>query len=450
MGLKAFLKKTIVRTIPKLKHSQIETLLRASNFVRNVIITDDSHYFGQVHSRMRMDNILPGKSNDGKNPNDKTDSYLEGENNGKLKIRIVYPTGTSWNSIGSICKELSKDPKYDLLILVENYPRYVSIVAAKDYSYCIMDDYSLKNDKPDVLIATSYCISRPEISFEGCHNYVRFVISAFPNVVVNETSNDLHWQYVSRAYKYLNPDYYFFDKLLLQTADSYISHNHIVEMGNPQFDDLFEKVSLTNDMPTEWRKLKGKKVFLWATDHGLRDDIRIESISVDLFISKMIRFFAAHNEYGLIIRFHPFLIRELSTDSAFWSPYDFARIKKYCEESDNIVWDETSDYTIAFKTSDAMFVDANCSFIISYLVTNKPICRLLRDDCPEKLIHEELRDAYYYANNEAEMEHFINMVVSGSDCLKEKRKWAFEKSVLFFDGKNGERIKGFIDNLVSQ
>ena len=450
MGFGVVLKNILRSCVRKMNYKLSGRLLRLSNFIREIILSNDSIYYGQVHKRMNVDSILSKSYSICKNANendlfDCSENYL-GKNNGRKKVRIVYPSGTSWNSIGSICDAIFNDDCYDMLVLVENYPRYVNIVREHKTRYCLLDKYDLKNDKPDLLIATSYSSSPKQISFEGCRDYIKLLISAFPNVVVNEPSIEYHWSLVNKAYRFFQPDYYIFDKLLLHSAYGYISKNRIVEIGNPQFDDLFKKMNSSFEYPNQWNKLKNKKVFLWATDHGLRDDNRIEGTSVDLYISELIHFFEKKKDIGLIIRFHPFLIRELTTGSFFWSYSDFQKLKAFCMNSQNIVWDESTDYSISFNISDALLVDVNCSFIISYLVTGKPICRLMRNDCPVHLIHEELKDSYDYAYDFSQCVDFIERVIEEKDTKKEAREAAFKESIMYYDGNNGKRIKKFIDD----
>ena len=364
----------------------------------------------------------------------------------KIKIRIVYPSGTSWNCIGSVYDEFIEDDRYHVCVLTENFPKYIDAMKKKKIKYIPLDEYDLKIDRPDVLLMTSYSSTPQELNFKGSRQYVNRVISLFPNIVINEDSLDLHWKYVNTAYQYLTPDIFLFDSLPYKFSKGYIDEKKAVKMGNPQFDELYQKMNM--ETKDSWEKLNGKKVFLWATDHGVQEYYPIEAFSVDRYINFFFNYFTKHNDIGLIVRFHPYLLRELMNDGVFWSYSDYEKVKDFCKHSNNIVWDDSPDFCSAYKRSDAMFVDVNCGLTVSYLCTGKPICRLVRNDMQTKLIHPELKDAYYYANDIKQCIDFINMVEE--DCFDPKREVrakVFTESVLHYDGCNGVRIKEYIDGL---
>ena len=420
-------------------------ILRTCLYAVNSIRSTPGSYTYEVHQRMQMSNILP-VNDEVETDNEVTMEGLSKES-GKIKIRIVYPSGTAWNCIGTVYEELIKDDRYQTVIITENYVPYINIMKEKKCSFIRLDRYDVKVDRPDILILTSYSSTPPTLNFKGVKKYAGTILSLFPNVIINEFSIEKHWRYVRKAYEFCDPDYYLMDSLPYNYCDGYIERKKAVHMGNPQFDELFFRLENTvSDDPT-WDKLNGKKVFLWATDHGLNEYYPIDALSIDLYIGFLFKFFAEHPELGLIIRPHPFLIREMKQSALFWNETDFERIISYCKNSANIVWDDTADYCAAFKRCDAMLVDANCGFTISFLATGKPVCRLLRGDMDVRLIHPELRGCYYYGRSSEEIKEFIQNVTDGRDPLCLSRLETFHSSVMHFDGCNGRRIKVFIDRI---
>lgn len=423
-----------------------KNLLRTALYAAKEVRETPGSYTYDLHQRMLLGNILPEDDTATRLPNEYMMEDLFTEKP-CTKVRIAYPSGTAWNCIGSVYDELVKDAHYQVVVITEDYPAYIKVMEDKGCGFIRLRNYDIKKDKPDLLILTSYSSTSEELNFPGIHDYVSTIISLFPNIVINEFDMKKHWDYVHTAYEFNQPDYYLFDSLPYNNCGGYIESDKAVHMGNPQFDELYYKMQLAKEDDPLWDKLKGKKVFLWATDHGLNEYYPIDAFSVDYYIKDIFSFFSEHKEIGLIIRLHPYLLREMRESSIFWTDSDFQGMLNYCKRSPNIVWDSTPDYCSAFKRCDAMMIDANCGFTVSFLATGKPMCRLLRGDMKVSLIHPELKDCYYYSRNFDEYKIFIDDVIQGHDPLYDLRKKAFASSIKNFDGKNGIRIKSFIDRV---
>lgn len=440
--IKKFIKKIIIGMNPKITRKIFDFAVFVLDTIRNSSCT----FVYKIHKRMDPSNFLPEGTVEKKGNQVLLEDLLVETT--KKRIRIVYPSGTSWSCIGTLYDALKADDRYQVYVITENYPNYIKVMVDKKCDYITLDDYDITQDKPDVLIMTSYSSTPKKLKLEEIHKFAGKIIALFPNVIINEPDMDDHWRWVKNAYEIVNPDYYLFDSLPYKFSGGYIDEDKAVHIGCPIFDELYEKMQNASECHKSYEKLKGKKTFLWATDHGIRETHAIEALSIDLYIKEFFEYFAEHTELGLIIRLHPYLKRELLKAGSFWTESDFAKIREYCDKSPNIVWDEVQDYSYAFKASDALLVDVNCGFTFSYLVTGKPICRLMRNDMSVSLIHPEFNDAYYFAKNMDECKNFINTVVSQTDTKKEKRKTVFKETIHFFDGQNGQRIKAFIDEKV--
>ena len=422
-------------------------LLRTANYVADAIRSKPGTFAFDIHELMRVDSFLP-ISPTTKSPYEATmDDLLV--HDGRIRIRIVYPSGTSWNCIGTFYDELIHDARYQVFILTENYPRYIDIMNEHKCPFALLESYDLKLDRPDVLVLTSYSNTHKNISFEGANDYVSLVISLFPNIVVNEPNEVTHWQYVRNAYTSIQPDYYLFDNLPFNSSKKYLPSDICINIGNPQIDEVFNRLhDVCNSKPFE--KLEGKTVFLWATDHGIQEYCQNPSFVSAYYFTDFFAFFASHEELGLIVRPHPYLIRELTQKGDFWTYDDYRKVKNYCDNSPNIVWDDSPDYCSAYIRSDAMFVDVNCGMTVSYLCTGKPICRLVHGVVQDSmLIHPELKDGYYFAADFTECETFIQNCLKNTDPKREVRHSIFEKAINKYDGQNGHRIKAFLEGALS-
>ncbi len=418
-----------------------KNILRTALYAADAVRKTPGSYTYDVHQRMNIDNILPAKAINRLEKECTLSDIIQ--DNKKIKIRIFFPA--AWSNIGTVYEELCKDSRYQVIVITEDYPNFIHVMEEKNCDFIRLNNYDITIDKPDILILTSYSATSPKLNFPGIRDYVKLVISLFPLVVINHPNMDQNWKFVYNAYEFCKPDYYLFESLVYDNCENYIDKDKAVHMGSPKFDELYYKLQKTDDRNPMWDKLQGKKVFLLATDHGLNEYYPIDAFSMDFYLKDIFSYFADHPEAGLIFRPHPYLIREMRQSGCFWSDDDIKKLINYCENSSNIVWDETADYCSAFVRCDAMLVDANCGFTVTFLATGKPICRLLRQDIEVNLIHPELKDYYYYSKNFSDCRQFIENIIQGKDPLADCRQEAFRVCVKNFDGQNGNRIKNFID-----
>ena len=412
-------------------------LIGMFDFCRDTICNNPQTFAGQVHERMRIVNIIPTSAEIIK-------KSAKIEPTDRVKLRIVYPAGCAWNHIHSMYEAFACDDRFQTYVLVRDSVEFTSILDRYECRYVTYNNYDFKEDCPDVLVATFYSSFDRDLIYDGCRQYIGKVFAEIPNVVMNEKNDDIHWKFVSNAYKYISPDYWLLDPLVYNSLKKYVESSKLVKMGSPQFDEIFEEVGKDHPWPESWNKLKGKKILLWATDHGINESYPTNGFTIDLYLSKMLHYFSNHSEIGLIFRPHPEFVREMGRNGHFWTMDDINKLKTYMASTSNIVWDDTHDYCRAYDACDALIVDANCSITCSFLVTGKPVCRLLRNDINEWLISPELHDCYYYAHGFEECISYFRMIYRGEDPLVEKRREVSKMAVLHFDGKNGNRIKDFV------
>ncbi len=357
----------------------------------------------------------------------------------KVEVRILF-TGEIhlWNTIKSVAKAFHEDRRFHTVIVVMEPPnygekgekRYLAESEGYEVSY-----YNKKDlEESDILISAP---------FDNISNWMRNakMAVAIPFVLVKKCASIAMHVAELAAEGGKSVDYYIFDKLIYGELQrkNLLQKNYIL-IGNPKFDEIYEKMQAEEEWPQGWEKLKGKKVILWTTDHMWDSG----NVTFDLYAREIFGYLEEHTDMALIFRPHPVYIAELKRNG-FWSESDVGRLRQYFGKSANMVWDEFPDYSLAYKVSDAILLDANCGIIVSALTTRKPMCILRRFDgraC--EIYHPEVAAKLYLAESTEQCMDFLNEVANGTDSKEKEREEAFGEYISYFDGKNGQRIKDFI------
>lgn len=360
-----------------------------------------------------------------------------------IKIRILNFSQATWNAIHTICFSCKEDAEIDLLIIMSNRnlsDKMRNVIEREKYQYVLLNEYDIENDRPDILV-----ISHPYDSFsqiEKCREYCKLIVVASMQLVRYAHSWSSFIQTQMLGFGRFYPDYYLFDSLLYNDMkNAGFCMDNIVEMGNAKYDGIYQNLQ-SKEYPGEWSKIKGKKVILWTTDHGIHDGRITSDVTIDLYGKFLFQYANEHPEIGFIFRPHKTLISELIA-SGLWSNNDVDELRIYCEESKNIIFDELLTYDSAFSLADAIITDAYCGITCSALPLLKPMCLLYRDksDIP---YHKEIDECNYSARSNQDIEKFLSIVINEKDDKLEIRKRNANKCVKHFDGKNGDRIKDFL------
>ena len=131
-----------------------------------------------------------------------------------------------------------------------------------------------------------------------------------------------------------------------------------------------------------------------------------------------------HPELVFVFRPHPHLFPRLESKT-FWGKRRTDEWKARFSEHPNVIWNEGGDYLLEFARADAIVQDCG-SFLPEWLYTGKPGCFMLRPNEPlEKEFSSfgiDCLKCYYLAREEAEVEHFLSMVVEEeNDPLRQAR-----------------------------
>ena len=366
------------------------------------------------------------------------------KNTNKIKVRIVQSSPTIWNAINTVCNAFREDCLYDVLIIIGGWKNseMVKIIDHWGYRWIMLDEYQGEIDKPDILVLCGHLLNK----FNGlldCRRYVKLVVVVYWSVVRYAHTVEEFWINLQNDFDIYRPDYYLFDSLQYkEIEESKYYSEKIIEMGNAKFDGIYQGIQ-EKKYPDLWKKLEGKTTVLWATSHGINENMDISpTLTFDLFAKTFFEYANNNPEMGFILRPAMAFLEEL-LKYGFWSENDIKFLKEYCTNSPNIIFDDTENYDNAISISDGVITDGFCGIVCSALPTLKPICATFRS---KEAIpwHKELLDSLYLAYEIEDFINFLEMVKNKSDFMLEQRKISSEKFVKNFDGQNGWRIKEFI------
>lgn len=365
----------------------------------------------------------------------------------KIKVCILMRVKLFWSSVESICEAFRGDSRFDIIFLLDEVglaPDNIDNLKSHRYKYKAEDSYNYEKEKPDILLITFH--GNDECFFPKCQanlHYFKLVVAITGELITYCRDSDISLRLA--GYHYYRPDYYIIDSLLYSyMKEKNLLQSNMIEMGNAKFDSIYKGCKKKAAISDGWGKLKGKKVILWANTHGIYDGIIDYTCTFDLYAKTIFDYAREHPKVAFIVRLHTAFLNEMKSHR-FWSAEDFIRLKQYCDESDNLVWDDSDSYNNAFSIADGILTDGFCGIIFSALPLMKPICACYRYDMEIKYGHEEYVKNLYRACSTHELNEYLDMIHSGDDPMYEQRMRAKEKYIHNFDGNNGMRIKEFIE-----
>lgn len=361
----------------------------------------------------------------------------------KIKVRI-FQCGSSqlWSAMESVAMEFEADERYDLLVIVkrqgEDGDKLLKKVSSLGIKALREKEYFLNKDRPDIAIFHD----QADFGLADCESVkLRYLVPVtLINGILYSEDTAITELLMSQKYKY-KINRIFVDNNLFEKLEQKQSVEIAELSGNPKFDIIYNKTTRDKVLPEEWKKLKNKKVFLWAFDHNWW----LRSSSVDLYFKELIQSALTDEKIGLIIRPHVEFLNEMLKQN-IWTRDDIDAVNYFCETTSNIIWDDTIDYGHAYCAADAIMTDVNCGIIISALPLDKPIAVLQRFDgnvC--KAQYPDIVEEHYNINSIEELHSFLEMIKRGKDPKRRQRNKMYQKYVAHFDGLNGRRIKESIE-----
>jgi hypothetical protein len=112
------------------------------------------------------------------------------------------------------------------------------------------------------------------------------------------------------------------------------------------------------------------------------------------------------------------------------------------DNSSNMALDKTNEYYDTFLSSDILISDLS-SMMLEFLITEKPIVYTHRVDLFNEL-GRKLSDGFYWVKSSTELRKTLEMLISGTDPLKEKRKELIKNVLYIPEEGSGMKIKEII------
>ena len=390
----------------------------------------------QVRTRFALQNILPSGH--------KTREYASC---GRIKVRIMNASYPMWNSVKTICEAFEKDLLYDVLVILYDQmngmakDKLIEQMEREGHQYIYASEYCAEEDHADILILSMLWV---DYGIKGVRENTKLIVVSSMDLINYSKSVNKYWEDRYIGLEMYRPDYCLVDSMLfeeLQTGGK--SPCELIEMGSAKFDGIWRSCQ-KKQYPVGWEKLRGKTVILWTTTHGIYNGCVTNIVTFDLYAKIIFEYAEQNPAIGVVVRPHPTFIYNELLKYGYWRTQDLEAIKKYCENTPNIVWDDTDLYEAAYSVADAILTDDGCGIMISALPTLKPICVMYRGDMETAPYNAEIEKNYYSVYDKQELISFLDMVREGKDPMLEQRKVLADKWVKHFDGRNGERIKEFI------
>lgn len=379
-----------------------------------------------VRERLKLENLLPDQAIE-------NTAYQAVCSSAKIKVRIIFwGHYVLWNAMQSVVEAFRKDDRFELLIVCVTND-IDTLACVRQYgTYIKYKNYDIQADEPDIVI---YNVAGFNVKSDNSKLRV-FIPCTIINGAERDSQREVRvWQ--KRLRNEMKADVCFCEKNLYKRFLGIDTGAEWVLSGNPKLDLIYEKTKFPPEMPASWKKIKDKKVILWAFDHNWNTT----GVTFDLYAQAFFKYFLEQKDLGLIIRPHECYPKELIIQH-IWTEQDIQRLKQYCENTPNIIWDDSFDYGLAYSMADAVITDINCGITISALPLDVPIAVLQRfDGYPGVPQYPDVMEALYQITGHEELFAFFEMILKDEDPLKESRQAMKEEYIANFDGKNGQRIK---------
>lgn len=364
----------------------------------------------------------------------------------KIKVRIFHQQSNMWNAISSVCDEFVCDDKYDVLVVLTgsayNLCSQVEQMKQLNLQYIVAQDYSFESDKPDILLIYNSWVwySFPKHLWEA-RKYTKFIIEI--PLWTRDNFGSIFTAHEILYWKEIKPDYCIVDQYMYKKYSEFDKFNKYKLFGHPKLDILYRRIKNKVEIPVFWKKLKEKKILVFVTDHGLTMNGVYQDCAFDIYVKNIFKFFIENEDYGLIFRPHDSYINDLL--HSFWSYSDYQYLKKMIDNSSNIVWDDTDDFTLSYSIADAIISDLNCDLTASAFLINKPVAVLHRNDMETRAYSPEITDYYININSLEDLDKFFKEFELNNDTMKKLRNEKLKNTIYSFNGKNGKEIKEFIE-----
>lgn len=386
---------------------------------------------------------------------------LKGKEGIKVVFLVIHESVWKYDKL---YKMLATDERFDPIIVICPYIKSDKEKMFNDlkngYKYFKHRDMNVictyKNNrwidlkkvvKPDIVFFTNpYNLTHPNYLIDNfkqeltCYVPYNFGNSHMIEMFHNLRIHNILWRY------YVETNFH----QQLSEKVAFNNGENTIVTGYPGLDPFFIKDENVNHKVTQiWKKQNSIKI-IWAPHHTIDDDKSFISFSSFLhyhnFFIEILKKY--RNQIEIMFKPHP-MLREKLYSHEDWGKEKTDRYYLKWTEFENSGIHE-GYYEDLFKTSDAMIHDSG-SFLIEYLVTEKPVLRTDRDPNVTDRMNELAKKAYkkhYIATNENEVNKFILNLIDKNDPLKNERI-EFVKNYLI-PPNNNTASKNILLNLKSE
>ena len=220
---------------------------------------------------------------------------------------------------------------------------------------------------------------------------------------------------------------------LVSQYSPFKGHNTMVS-GYPVIDAYMNNKGIEGEWKIANRQIKR---IVWAPHQSIfdtkmsNDAAKVHFSTFLLYADFMLEMAQKYRDkIQIAFKPHPFLKQNLYSHSEWGQERTDSYYKKWAEQENTCYVD--SDYVNLFCTSDALIHDCG-SFTAEYLCTQKP-CMYLATYMNGNNMNEMGKAAFnshYHGLCKEDIENFIlDVVISGNDIMKEKRKEFFDENLL--------------------
>lgn len=362
----------------------------------------------------------------------------------KIKVLFVISEVSIWKT-ESLYNEMLKHPRFDPILGValltadkpsesirkfENLTKYL---LDKSYSYVELFGNDISNNiKPDIIfyqqpyddVIDYYLFYKNNKESIFCH--VNYAFNSIGQKWVGASSY-LHYCWQTYYENSISMNYY--DSVL-----PILSRNNAYITGLP-FQNILEKDK--SQFPDPWkRQSKKKKRIIWAPHHTIPTAPNLLEYSTFMDVADLMLKIAEKYSDDIQIAFkpHPFLKKKLyniwnkdKTDAYYqkWTLLENTQL-------------ELGEYYGLFKHSDAMIHDCG-SFTIEYLYMGNPVMYLSNGTQHTETLNkfgQAAYDTHVMGKSKADIEQFIQDVITGKDRLAEERRKLLKEYLTIPDSGN--------------
>ena len=138
--------------------------------------------------------------------------------------------------------------------------------------------------------------------------------------------------------------------------------------------------------------------------------------------------FAKKNKYmDFLFRPHPMALKNF-VQNGLMTQKEVLEFQNICLNENNLNLDDEKDYSSTFWGSDVLISDVS-SIVVEYFFTGKPIIFCKNKDVSMQFLpfFQKILEVCYVVENIDELDSVVRKLYAGEDCLKDKRKIAFQE-----------------------